>query len=98
MKKKKLTVTVSSKKPYNVPNYTRSNQKKSVVIEKKFSRKKREKRFFGRENNTTKSISGFLDKTKSKKTENFASKNIEKNRNFEIRKIAEERATKRFRN
>ena len=60
MKKKKLTVTVSSKKQYNVPNYTRSNQKKSVVIEKKFSRKKREKSFFGRENNTTKSISGFF--------------------------------------
>ena len=34
-KKKKLTLSVSSKTPYNVPNYVKSKQKTSVLIEKK---------------------------------------------------------------
>ena len=39
-KKKKLTLTVSSKKPQvRVPNYSHSKGKTSVVIEKKPSRK-----------------------------------------------------------
>ena len=46
IKKKKLTLTISSTKPYNVPNYTQGSQKKSVVIEKKISRKRNERRFF----------------------------------------------------
>ena len=36
IKKKKLTLTVSSKKPYNISNYSLGRQKTSVVIEKKF--------------------------------------------------------------
>ena len=44
-KKKKLTLTISSKKPYNVPHYTQSRQKTSVVIEKKTPRKWGEKKF-----------------------------------------------------
>ena len=39
-KKKKLTLTVTSKKPISVSNYTVNKQKTSVIIEKKFSRKK----------------------------------------------------------
>ena len=34
IKKKKLTLSVSSKKTHNVPNYTQSKGKTSVVIEK----------------------------------------------------------------
>ena len=35
IKKKKLTLSVSSKKSHNAPNYTQSRGKTSVVIEKK---------------------------------------------------------------
>ena len=41
-KKKKLTLTVSSKKPHSVPHYAQNVQSKgktSVVIEKKTSKK-----------------------------------------------------------
>ena len=100
-RKKKLTLTISSKKPYNVPHvpyYTQSKQKKSVVIEKKISRKKNERRFYVRDNNASKPTSGFINKSKSKVAGNFKSENTAINRNFEIRKIAEEKATKRFKN
>ena len=58
IKKKKLTLTISTKKPYNVPNYTQGGQKKSVVIEKKVSRKRNERRFFDPSRSTPK----FTDK------------------------------------
>jgi len=89
IKKKKLTLTISTKKPYNVPNYTQGGQKKSVVIEKKVSRKRNERRFFDPSRSTPK----FTDKPRPA---GKSTKNLEINRNFEIRKIAEERATKRF--
>ena len=34
-KKKKLTLSVSSNTPHNVPNYVKSKQKTSVLIKKK---------------------------------------------------------------
>ena len=40
-KKKKLTLTVSTKKSQHVPQYTLGKQKTSVVIEKKISRKRK---------------------------------------------------------
>ena len=40
--KKKLTLTISSKKNFSTPSYTPSGNKKSVVIEKKFSRTRSE--------------------------------------------------------
>ncbi len=95
-KKKKLTLTISTKKPHSVPNYTYGKQKKSVVIEKRHSRKGNERRFYGRSSNLGKSES--VDRTKSKSTGNFTLNKPPINRNFEIRKIAEERATKRFKN
>ena len=98
IKKKKLTLTVSGIKPYNVPRYTKFGQKKSVVIEKKISRKKNEKRSYGRVNNIVRSTTELTDKTKFKKNDNFIPKNIAVDRNFQIRKIAEERATTRFKN
>ena len=95
-KKKKLTLTISSKKPHSVPHYTYGKQKKSVVIEKRHSRKGNERRFYGRSSNLGKPES--VDRVKSKSTGDFTLKKSPINRNFEIRKIAEERATKRFKN
>ena len=83
-KKKKLTLSVSLKKPYNISSYKQDRQKTSVVIEKKTSRKWGEKRTNYQNNNF------------NKPNNNFVSKKPQINRNFDIRKIAEERATKRF--
>jgi len=87
-KKKKLTLSVSSKKPHNISNYTQSKGKTSVVIEKKASRRWGEKKLQSRDNN--------INTTQSKS--DFASKKPIVNRNVHIRKMAEERATKRFKN
>ena len=95
-KKKKLTLTISSNKPHSVPHYTYGKKKKSVVIEKRHSRKGNERKFYGRSSNLRKPESA--DRVKSKSTGDFTLKKSPINRNFEIRKIAEERATKRFKN
>ena len=94
--KKKLTLTISNKKTFSTPSYTPSSNKKSVVIEKKISRTRGARKFYGRNDKVNKPTSGFQDKTKS--NNNFAPRNPTINRNIEIRKIAEERATKRFKN
>jgi hypothetical protein len=49
--KKKLTLSVSSKKPVNVSNYLSNKKTKSVIIEKKPSRRWGEKKSPTRENN-----------------------------------------------
>ena len=95
-KKMKLTLTISSNKPHSVPHYTYGKQKKSVVIEKRHSRKGNERKFYGRSSNLRKPESA--DRVKSKSSGDFTLKKPPINRNFEIRKIAEERATKRFKN
>ena len=87
-KKKKLTLSVSSKTLHNVPNYVKSRQKTSVLIEKKAPRRWGEKKFQSRDNNFN----------KPKSTENFLPKKTRINRNVDIRKMAEERATNRFKN
>ena len=87
-KKKKLTLSVSSKTLHNVPNYVKSKQKTSVVIEKKAPRKWGEKKFQSRDNNFN----------KPKSTGSFITKKKSTSRNVDIRKMAEERATKRFKN
>ena len=87
-KKKKLTLSVSSNKPHKVPNYTQSKGKTSVVIEKKAPRRWGEKKFQPRDNNFN----------KPKPTGTFVPKKSLINRNVDIRKMAEERATKRFKN
>jgi translation initiation factor IF-2 len=84
--KKKLTLSISSKKPTNVPNYAPSKNKTSVVIEKKPARKWGEKKFQPRDSNLNKPSTN----------NNNYSKKPPLNRNFDIRKMAEERATKRF--
>ena len=92
IKKKKRTLTITSGKPHNVPNYVQSSHKKSFVVEKKISRKKTDKRFQHRTENNEK----FHSKPKFEKSTNFFSRTAATNRNFEIRKKAEERAKKRF--
>ena len=86
-KKKKLTLSVSSKKTHNFSNYGQSRGKTSVVIEKKTSRRWGERKF------QTKDTFN-----KPKDTSNFSppKKSVEKK--FDIRKMAEERATRRFKN
>ena len=86
IKKKKLTLSVSSSKTHNVPRYDTSSGKTSVVIAKKPQRRWGEKKFQPRINNLS----------KPKTTGNFTSTKPAINRNFDIRKMAEERATKRF--
>ena len=86
--KKKLTLSVSSKTSYNVPYYVKSRQKTSVVIEKKPSRRWGEKKFQSRN----------VDFNKTKSTGYSVPKKTPINRNFDLRKMAEARATKRFEN
>jgi len=87
-KKKKLTLSVSSKTTHNVTNYAQRSGKTSVVIEKKSPRRWGEKKFQPRSNN--------LNKPKPKSTSGFLPKKPPFDRNIDIRKKAEERATKRF--
>jgi len=78
-KKKKLTLSVSSKTPHNVPNYVKSRQKTSVLIEKKAPRRWGEKKFQPRDNNFS----------KPKSTGNIVPKKTRINKNVDIRKMAE---------
>jgi len=86
-KKKKLTLSVSSNKPHNVPQYSQHGGKTSVVIEKKSSKRWGEKKFQPQNN-----------KYRSRSNENFIPKKPPIAKNFDIRKLAEERATRRFKN
>ena len=54
IKKKKLTISITSKKARNIPHYVQSSRKTSVVIEKKTARKWGEKKFQSRDNNFNK--------------------------------------------
>ena len=95
-KKKKLTLTASPKKPVNVPLYFQDKKKTSVIVEKRVPKSRNEKKFYNRNDNFKKSFSE--DKSKSKVFKDSTTKKTSPNRNFEIRKIAEERATRRFKN
>ena len=90
-KKKKLTLSISSKKPHNAPHYVQSKGKTSVVIEKKAPRRWSEKKFQSRDNRDN-------NANKVKLANDFIHKKTAINRNIHIRKIAEERATNRFKN
>ena len=87
-KKKKLTLSGFSKKTHNAPNYAQSRGKTSVVIEKKTPKRWGERKFQSRDSNFN----------KPKFTGDFVPKKTPINRNFDIRKMAEERAAKRFKN
>ena len=87
-KKKKLTLSISSKKIHNMPHYAQDRGKTSVIIEKKTTRRWGEKKFQPRDDNTT----------KRRTTGDFVPKKPLINRNSDLRKMAEERATKRIKN
>ena len=97
--KKKLTLGISSKKPYKVSQYTQDKNKTSVVIEKKTSGRGGERKFYNRDSNLNKISGGFRNRPKPEGTNrsNFSPQKPRSTNNSEIRKIAEERATKRFR-
>ena len=54
-KKKKLTLSISTKKTHNPSHYVQGRQKTSVVIEKKPVRKWGEKKFYHKDGNLNKS-------------------------------------------
>ncbi len=87
-KKKKLTVSTSSKKTHNAPNYGQSRGKTSVVIEKRSPRRWNEKKFQQKDK----------DFNKNKTIGAFPGKKPPINKNVHIRKMAEERATKKYKN
>ena len=97
IKKKKTTLTISSKKTYNVPRYAPDKQKTSVVIEKKPPRARTDRRSYD-SNRLNKPTSRFSEKTKAPPINNFTKNASPVSRNSDIRKKAEERATKRFKN
>ena len=86
--KKKLTLSVSSKTKISSPNYTQSRGKTSVVIEKKTPRRWDDKKFKTRDSNFTKNKTNISPVAKKGPI----------NKSFDIRKMAEERATGRFKN
>ena len=92
-KKKKLTLSLSSKKKIEPISYAKG-VKTSVVVEKKFHRKKS-----NISSNFSKGSHQFKQNINTKKStpnkDRPDSQNYVK-RNFEIREIAEQRATKRF--
>ena len=94
--KKKLTLNVSGRKTYSPKTFPHRGQKKSFVIEKKVSRGFNQKKFYSGGTNFDRNKSKSNEKIGGRFRENFPSKNMPFNKNFEIRKIAEERATKRF--
>ena len=87
-KKKKLTLSVSLKKPYNISNYSQSSKKKSVIIENKPQRRGNERRFYNRDSNLNKQSQESTNKSKANVSNDFARKNVTENRNFQIRKLA----------
>jgi len=85
-KKKKLTLSGSPKRSPSPSFHSHSKGKTSVVIEKKYPKRWGEKKFQTRDRNFN----------KPKPSSNFVSKKTSPNKNFDIRKMAEERATRRF--
>ncbi len=86
-KKKKLTLSISSKKSHDAPYFAQSRGKTSVIIEKKVSRRWGEKKFQTRDNTV-----------KQRPKNDFSTKTPPINKNFDLRKMAEERAKKRLKN
>ena len=62
--KKKLTLSISSTKTFSTPSYIPRSNKKSVVIEKKVSRTRGARKFYGRSDNVSKLTPNFQNKAK----------------------------------
>jgi len=97
-KKKKLTLTTSAKTVPNLSNFVKSKGKTSVIIEKKTPRRWGDRKFQTRNSNLDKTRTDSLNRGKEIKNDRNVNKNVGAKKSSEIRKIAEERATKRFRN
>ena len=97
IKKKKLTLSVTPKKPLNISQISQGRKKTSVIIEKKVSRHRNEKSYFSRGGNFNKPTQNFSDKKKLNIGSKYTPKNIPTGRNYDQRKLAEEKATKKFR-
>ena len=88
IKKKKLTLSVSSSKPHRATQYANTRGKTSVIIPKKSPKRWGEKKFQSQD----------INFNKPKPRGSFLLKKTPINKNFDIRKMAEERATKIFKN
>ena len=65
--KKKLTLSISSKKKsYNVPDYSKNNHKTSVVIDKRAIKPTHQRRSFERNQGDGKYSTGYVNKTNQK--------------------------------
>ena len=94
IKKKTLTISTPTKKSFDPSKLATSGHKKSFIVEKKFYRKRTDKNFIS---SKPKQDSNKINNQTNigKKKDFFNNRNISKT-NFEIRKIAEQRATNRF--
>ena len=86
VKKKTLTLSGSSKKTHSTSNYAQNRGRTSVVIEKKPAKRWGEKKYQPRDNN--------FNKSKPSTSSTVTKPPV--NRNIDLRKIAEERATRRY--
>ena len=88
-KKLKLSISGSSKKTFNSIEQAKSKSKNTVVIEKKNSRFT-VKSQFSRQNNINRPINNSI------KSNNFTKPSTQPSSDFERRKLAEQRATRRL--
>ena len=93
IKKKKLTLSITSKKKVELPSYTRG-AKSSVVVEKKRSRQVREINLSNPRGNFN--INRPKPTRKLNENKNFNPSFTPSKQNIDLRKLAEQRATKRF--
>jgi len=93
-KRKKLTLSISSKKKAESFSYTKG-KKSTVVVEKKISRKRHRVSNYPKKSNDN--FKKNINLEKAQQDKNFFTKTSTAKPNIEIRKIAEQRATKRFR-
>ena len=82
IKKKKLTISITNKKPKENVNFQKDKGKTSVVVEKKFYRTKFN-RSYNFQNNQTKSKI-YSPPTKTGENKNNLSKNRFQNKSFEL--------------
>ena len=90
-KKLKLSISGSSKKTFSSIEQAKSKSKNTVVIEKKNSKISGKSQFSRQNNNNFKS-----NKNISSKPNNFNRPSTQPSSDFEKRKLAEQRATRRL--
>ena len=96
IKKKKLTLTASPKRPLTVPRFPQSNRKKSVIIEKKTGKFSNRSSFVNRPYNKNTNFRGKTFSTSEKTPFSKLKQTPSRSNDYEKRKLAEQRATKRL--